>query len=1529
MARFPQSVTFFAAETVKTTSIRSIGILIAKGIAKAVLLVLLMFTLVALAIQLPPVQTALVKRVSVDLSEKLGFEVKVKNIYINWFNVVYIKHLTVIDKFGTQMIVAEKLNLRFKLKYLIKRHIRVDAASIDGGEVHLVVHKEDESLNINAFIEKLQELTDDGDTTRSPDPSTFRISSVNLRNFSFRYTDQTADTIRDAFDYFHFHLGKLNISANQLRSRRDTFEVNILNAHALESNSGLPIHQLKGFYRYTKRNMFLDNMLVKIGESELKDFLRFDYQTTAAFKNFNKKVKITANLDSSVVNTDDLAWFAPTLKPMHDEWVMSGKFKGTVSNFDVKYLHATTKAGSYLRGNLTMSGLPDVDNTFMLIDLKRTTLQPKDIIFWSGEESALYLNRLGTLKTTSNFTGFTNDFVLKGLFQTPLGNADAYLRLEFPKNKPASYKGHLTSNGFGLGALLGNRSAIQNMAIDAELDGTGFEPEKARLKFKGKIPYIELKGKPIHAIEADMFYNSMKFSGSMAVADTNLHIDFQGFGDLNKKNRFGVIDGQAFNINLQYFGLTSEPSQVKFLLEADVQNLNPAEAQGTIKLQDFEGHIGSRNLKADQVTARSTFEDGQMVFKLTSDFFDFGLKGHFDYAKLVDDLEIFAIQHELLIKNQTADQSKFFAKARRQQKNDTDYTVDFDLQAKKLQSLLDFLSVPVQPDFNTPLEGTFINSSGSFVLEFTTKLRELSLGEYHFFDNTVDLVSSVSKTEPQVLSSINFYSGEQRVPGFPATKSLFSEMQWMNQELNFSMVLNQKSRDNKGTIAGMAQFKPNEVEIELKPTRFRLLNQDWELGKDIRLHIYPNQDMMLEQFLIQSGQQRITASGPISGKPQDQLLVAFHQLESAIFKPFTGADLHGALDANIQITSVLNKPVIQGTIHADSMYLGKVLIGELQATSEFLPATNRLNIAGNVLRDKTVMVRADGYVDLGTASNMNINLWLDNARFQLLEPFLEGLASEMSGLVRGKVVLSGLLKAPKMNGKLFVNSGSFKVDLLQTVYTFSDSVRLTEKIIDVSGARLFDDDRNQATLTTAKLYHSFFQDFSLDVRGSYKRFKVLNTTLADNNLYYGNVIVTGTIDMYGPFNDLMLKANATTNSGTKIYLPFGETESVRVTEDYITFKQKETSATSLRADTVKKVSVSGIKLDFNIDVTDQAYGEIILDKTTGDIIKVVGSGKMKMTFDSKGEFNLLGEYLIKSGQYTFTSFNIFNKNFEIRPGSTIVWSGDPLNGQANIIAKYGLSTSLSPLIPPLGNDVLLQKPEVRRRYPVDVRMLLRGALLSPTITLGIDIIDYPKNSEMATYVTNFQTRIQTDEQELNRQVFSLLVLRSFMGDNAVQGSIQPANSLSEMLSNQLSNWLSTVDQNLEVSVDLTGVNQNSVNSFNVRFSYTLLKGRLRITRDGAIANTQNQTTATAIAGDWTVEYMLTMDGKFRAKMFHRNNLNVITTALNANNTSQGASVMHTQSFNRLSELFEKRRQRKAKKEAKSPAVGVLNSEERQ
>src|SRR5690606_40878569 len=73
----------------------------------------------------------------------------------------------------------------------------------------------------------------------------------------------------------------------------------------------------------------------------------------------------------------------------------------------------------------------------------------------------------------------------------------------------------------------------------------------------------------------------------------------------------------------------------------------------------------------------------------------------------------------------------------------------------------------------------------------------------------------------------------------------------------------------------------------------------------------------------------------------------------------------------------------------------------------------------------------------------------------------------------------------------------------------------------------------------------------------------------------------------------------------------------------------------------------------------------------------------------------------------------------------------------------------------------------------------------------------------------------------------------------------------------------------------------------------------------------SQANPSSIAGDWTVDYMLTADGKLRVKMYSRTNVNPVLSSVNNQNTiTTGASIIHTQSFNEIKDLWRRSRNRK-------------------
>jgi hypothetical protein len=203
----------------------------------------------------------------------------------------------------------------------------------------------------------------------------------------------------------------------------------------------------------------------------------------------------------------------------------------------------------------------------------------------------------------------------------------------------------------------------------------------------------------------------------------------------------------------------------------------------------------------------------------------------------------------------------------------------------------------------------------------------------------------------------------------------------------------------------------------------------------------------------------------------------------------------------------------------------------------------------------------------------------------------------------------------------------------------------------------------------------------------------------------------------------------------------------------------------------------------------------------------------------------------------------------------------------------------------------------------------------------------------------FKNRL--DEQEMKRQVFSLIVLRRFSPPESFNTSGSLASSVSELFSNQLSYWMSQVDENLQIDVDLAGMDQESFNAFQLRLSYTFLNGRLRVTRDGTFGNQGNTSNTSNTAtgntgtnynaiGDWTVDYLLTADGKFKVKMYSRTNVNPVNTSLNSQSAiTTGVSLLYTQSFNEVKDILKSNRDKNRKKaeDANGPKSEAIKEDE--
>jgi hypothetical protein len=391
--------------------------------------------------------------------------------------------------------------------------------------------------------------------------------------------------------------------------------------------------------------------------------------------------------------------------------------------------------------------------------------------------------------------------------------------------------------------------------------------------------------------------------------------------------------------------------------------------------------------------------------------------------------------------------------------------------------------------------------------------------------------------------------------------------------------------------------------------------------------------------------------------------------------------------------------------------------------------------------------------------------------------------------------------------------------------------------------------------------------------------------------------------IYGFINKLNMEVENTTNKNSHFYLPLDGPAEIGE-YDFIHFVKK---------DTVRRVTekaLTGFNLDMKIHATPDAQATIIIYKKSGDILNVQGQGDLFLTVNTLGKFEMIGDYIITNGDYLFTLENVINKKFDIDAGSSISWSGNPMNAEIDVTATYRQRASVGPLL----ND---STGQYKARSTVDCKLVITEKLFSPNISF---IIDFPTLDATAkSRIAN----VLSDENELNRQVFYFLLFRSFITPQIYSSNVggvtaggAAASTGSELLSNRVSEFLNTYFgalsgiRDLQLGLNYRPGTQTTNETVDLALSKQFLDNK--VTVDGNFGVNNNARSSNALIGDVNVDYKLTNDGRFRLKGFNRTNDNT-QIAIAGGQYTQGVGFFYRVEFETFDELWKKFKSRVARK----------------
>ena len=1166
-----------------------------------------------LILQIPPVQNYFIGKFLKDFTQVTGFTTTIKSFRMLWFDRLELLDVSVFDPADNQMIRASQILINFKLSQLWEnKNVNIDGVFVDSA--HVLVTKINESdtsrdLNMNVFIYRINQGYSSGSGGGRGKPPKINIGEAFVNRSQFTYINQDRDSISSGFDYNHF---SLSVDEGQLSSfviLGDTTEFKVSTLIAEDLESKFRVKQISTFFRVCQKSMEFTGLNVQAGESIVSDTVVFTYDRLRDLNDFVTKVKIHARLKNTLVYPRDLAFFISGVEAIEQPFRVDGLFNGGVSNF--KFSEMKVDIGkSHLRGSIDMDGLPNITETFMNINLKNSTVDPNDLSFLFNENTMSRILPMGMLSMDGQFLGYTTDFVANGRFTGRLGaiNSDINFKVNEKNFDRSEYSGRLSLTKFDLGRYLNDTVTFQKVSMDGRVKGSGLTQHTADFQLNGQVYSLGFRGYDYKNINTNAHLASERINGFVEIDDPNLQFKGNGFVDLREGKSIIQVQASLDTAYLHNLHLTRDKIFLKTEIIADIKGLSLDSLIGTADLKNFRIDYNNESLSLENISLNSQHRLNSRRLLLETSLADFEITGDYYFSDLYNDIEMLSTEIALNIENDAGKTAYYYQNKTYVPKQ---YHADIKIGVKDIKPLVSLLGVNFSLSPNVTIEGSF-TSGHTAIFQAFTKFDSLQYENTLFLNSELDLTASKISDSTSVLAMASFNSENQSVGPHIKTKNLLAEGIWDRSHIEFGLDADQVDQSNNVRVKGAVDFLSDSTRITLAPSALKLLEREWNFREGNFIKV-KNSGWRFNQLELVNGEQSIAVNGLISENPSHLLTLDVNALNLSLLNALTDKKFTGTMDAQLKMSNYYGDPSLENDISIKELNINEFLIGDITGKNEWDTAQNKFDI--NLVIDRTqerILDLVGSYASNRKESPLDITANLKNANLKIVEPFIDDILSQIEGTISGAFKISGPLNAPQINGEGQVAEAQIMVNYLRTLYKFTGSVGLTPGSIYFKDIELTDALRNKGKLDCT-ISHQNWGSMAITLDATFRNFQVLNTTIRDNSLFYGQAYATGDVNFAGPLSNLRITSNARTEKNTRVYIPIGGISSVD-RKDFITFVNftDTTFIKKVEKSVNKKINLTGVTFDLNLDVTPDAYCEIIFDLKAGDIIRGRGNGDLKI-----------------------------------------------------------------------------------------------------------------------------------------------------------------------------------------------------------------------------------------------------------------------------------------------------------------------------
>lgn len=1459
------------------------------------------------AIQDPIIQKFAVRFASGYLSEKTGSDIKVGRLWVTPDLRVFIENVTAKDLKNNDIAHIDVLKTKIDIFDLLDGEIHIENVELSGTQANIVKYEGEDKFNFAFIIEAF--VTD---TVEKPDkePIPIIIDKISLRNVDFVYWDQNKDkpekTEQNLMDYAHIAVSGIDLDATDFYMLGDSIYANIGLLRGQEL-SGLDIKHFHSNVTVCSKGVFLDGMEMETNNSLFDLDLHMLFDDFSALSDFVNKVEFDATIRPTDVLLSDIGYFSSVMYKMPNRMQLKGRFTGPIEYFRLDDFVAQFGKATKIQGSLSMHPLNFNDGEHRL-NIKKMHFTYDDLSNFYIPSStgtipmpeSLRSLREGDMKL--NFKGSYNDFVSEINLISGVGNINANITRSQTKKGDNVFSGYINGDRVKAGAIANATKYLGDLDLNAGFKMTFPKKGNVELALDGKVTKAQVLGNHIDEIVLDGSMKGNRFNGKVTVDDDDLFLDFNGMIDFqdskHPKSDFMAVIRDA-DLHALHLFKEDSISKISTQIYVNLNGFNLDDLEGVVHL-DSTLYVDSRGRYFMKSFNASLTDDNFMDRRIDMDcdFFTFEMAGKMNFAHIVPTFKDY-IDHFVNVPawdEELADFENFKEKC----PGETDQEFVLDLTLKDTRTISRLVMPSVKIAKNTTLNGNF--TSRNYSLGLTLRSKNVQVGQVNFNDielhnRSMKMQSLLSLSLDEILYS-NITDKDTLALGLEnfgistrmMNDTVFGRIQWdddVTEDHNKAMVETYFHPHEQG---GVFSFVSGDVVIN---------DSLWQVTPNSYIDFNEGR-IALSNIMFSHHDQSLRADGYVPTAAGDSLSVQLRQFDISnfdfLFKRW-GFDIDGFISGDALVSDLKENPLVLADLDIANLGVDGDIIGDAVIESLWNNEAKSVDLNVNIVDNyKKTLNLYGSYYTARKTDNLDFTLALDSLRINALSPFLVGVVSRLQGYGDGLVTVKGSLNQPDISGRLTLKDGGCKVLFLNTFYTFSPTILIDNQAISFEDMVMVDTLGNKAIVDGA-IRHDHLKNMVMDLKLHPREFLAMATTSKENSSFYGNVFATGVVQALGPTNDIKLNINAQTEKGTRLTLPLNRTSKVSE-NDFIVFVEKkpENVEDELEEKEVKKKTKSksnfGVNLDVN--VTEESSIKIYLPSDIG-VIDATGSGNIKLGTGSSEDLTLFGNYVIKNGSFKLSFQDIITRNFALKEGGTISWSGSPTGGRIDATGAYTVKASLATL------GIQVDSTSGSSNVNVECLIHLKDALLNPTITFGMNL----PNASEDVQQTVFALVDTTNQAVMTTQAMSLLLMGSFSN----LGSGGGANLLDAFTSGGLNfnlgdAWGFGVRYHSSVA--------NDYDELQFALKTELFENRLIIeTNLGVVSdNSTSSSGASNLVGEFDIHYKLSKDGRFMINFYNHSNYNSNFSTFSFDKLApytQGLGISYSKSFDKFGDLFKKKK----------------------